>query len=95
VASRIVRENLKNAAETASKWYNKKSKPRTFSEEDLVRVYYPHKVTGSFPKWQSFYRTEGKIIKKLNVVTFVVQSKTWRGTEVIHIDKLKPINSFS
>jgi len=42
VASRIVRENLKNAAETASKWY-KKSKPRTFSEGDLVRVYYPAK----------------------------------------------------
>ena len=39
VASRIVRENLKNAAETASKWYNKKSKSRTFSEGDLVRVY--------------------------------------------------------
>jgi len=36
VASLIVRENLKNAAETASKWYNKKSKPRTFSEGSHV-----------------------------------------------------------
>jgi len=76
------------------RWYVE-SKPRTFSEGDLVRVCYPRKVTGRSPKWQSFYRTEGKIIKKLNDVTFVVQSMTWRGTKVVHIDKLKPINSFS
>jgi len=95
MASRIVRENLKNAAETTSKWHNKQSKPRTFSEGHLVRVYYPLKVTGRSSKWQSFYCTKGTIIKKLNDVTFVVQSKMWRDTKVIHIDKLKAINSFS
>jgi len=60
-----------------------------------IYYYYPRKVAGRSPKWQSFYRTEVKIIKKLNDVTFVVQSKTWKGTKVIHVDKLKPINSFS
>ena len=94
IACRIVRENSKTAAESASKWYNKKSKPRTFSMGDLVRVYYPRRVAGRSPKWQSFYCTEVKIIKQLNDVTFVVQSKSWKGTKVIHIEKLKLINSF-
>jgi len=49
-ASRMVREHLRTAAETASKWYNHKAKPRQFNVGDSVRVYYPRRVKGRSPK---------------------------------------------
>ena len=93
-AAKIVRENLKCAADSASKWYNAKARPQKFNVGDRVRVYYPRRVTGRSPKWQSLYRTEGVITKKLNDVTFIVQSRSWKGDKIVHIDKLKPMTTF-
>jgi len=94
VASRLVRENLRNAATSASKWYNRKSKPQTFAVGDAVRVYYPRRFSGRSPKWQSYYNIEGRVTKKLNDATFIVHSKAWKGAKVVHVDKMKRIHTF-
>ena len=90
----LVREHLQAAAVTASRWYNKKARPRTFQPGDKVRIFYPRRVTGRTPKWQSFYRTEGEVVKKINDATYLVNSKSWRENKIIHTDKLRPITTF-
>ena len=40
VVSKLVRENLRRAAETSNKWYNNKVKSQRFAVGDNVRVYY-------------------------------------------------------
>ena len=93
-ASRLVRENLRRAADSASRWYNNKAKPKSHVAGDKVRVYYPRRVAGRSPKWQSLYKTEGVIVKKLNDATYVVRSKSWRQEKIVHVDKLKPVFYF-
>jgi len=61
----MVREHLRIAAESASRWYNHKTTPRQLEAGTKVRVYYPRRFVGRSPKWQSFYKTEGEIVKKL------------------------------
>jgi len=94
-AAVLVREHLKMAAENASKWYNRKARPKEFQEGDQVRVYCPRRYVGRSPKWQSFYRTEGTILRKLNDATYLVTSKSWREPKVVHTDKIKPILTFT
>ena len=94
-AAVLVREHLKMAAENASKWYNRKARPKEFQEGDQVRVYCPRRYVGRSPKWQSFYRTEGTILRKLNDATYLVKSKSWREPKVVHTDKIKPILAFT
>ena len=93
-ANTMVREHLRIAAESASRWYNHKTTPRQFEAGTKVRVYYPRRFVGRSPKWQSFYKTEGEIVKKLNDATYLVASKNWKTPKVVHVDKLKPIMSF-
>ena len=93
-ASALVRQNLQMAASTASNWYNRKVKPRSFNTGDKVRIFYPRKRVGRTPKWQSFYRTEGHVLQKINDATYVVSSPQWRENKVVHVDKLRPILTF-
>lgn len=94
-ASALVRNHLQKAAQTASKWYNRKAKLREFKPGDLVRVYYPRRIVGRTLKWQNFYRTQGEVVKRLNDAIYLVKSSSWKTPKVIHTDKLKPIYSFS
>jgi len=94
-AMHLVREHLQTSASSASRWYNRRARPREFAEGDLVRVYYPRKFVGRTPKWLSFYATEGEIVRKLNDASYLVKSRAWKGQKVIHTDKLKPILTFN
>ena len=93
-ACETVRINLKAAADSSSKWYNKRVIPRSFAEGDLVRVFYPRRYAGKTAKWQNFYRTVGQVVKKLNDATYLVKSKSWKEPKIIHTDKLRPILQF-
>ena len=90
----LVRENLRKAAENASRWYNRRAKPRYFAPGDAVRIFYPRRFVGRTPKWQNHYKTEGQVLQKLNDATYVVQARDWRRPKIVHADKLKPIVSF-
>ncbi len=94
-ASELVRQSLRSAAASASKWYNRKSRRAAFQPGDRVRVYYPRRVVGRSPKWQSFYKVEGVIEKKLDDVTYIVTSRNWRRAKITHVDKIKPILNFN
>ena len=50
---------------------------------------------GRSPKWQSFYKTKSKIIKKINDAAYLVGSKCWKAPKVVHVDKLKLILQFT
>ena len=94
VASDLVRQNLRRAAQSASNWYNKRANPRAFEPGDAVRIFYPRKVAGRSPKWQNFFKAEGKVVTKLNDATYLVKAKSWRQPKVVHVDKLKPLLTF-
>jgi len=92
--SALVREQLQRAAANASRWYNRKVKLRSFRPGDPVRIYYPRKVIGRTPKWQSYFKTEGEVIDKINDATYVVRGKGWKENKIVHVDKLKSLLSF-
>ena len=78
-ASELVREQLRTAAESASRWYDRRARPKQFEVGDPVRIYYPRRYTGRAPKWQSYFRTEGVVVKRFNDATYVVKSPVWKG----------------
>lgn len=90
----LVRDHLQKSADYASTWYNRKVKQHYFSVGDEVRVYSPRRLKGLSPKWQSFYKDTGKIVKRLNDVSYVVHCGAWRADRVVHVDKLKLIKTF-
>lgn len=94
-ASELAREHLQQASESASKWYNNKVKPRTFIVGERVRVFYPRRYAGRSPKWQSYFKTEGEIEQVLNDVTYLVRSRSWKQSKVVHVDKLKRVENFT
>ena len=93
--SSLVRQHLRKAAEGASRWYDRRSNPKCFDPGDLVRVYYPRRYRNRTSKWQLYFSTEGRVVKKFNDATYLVASKTWRSPKVIHVDKIKHIQSFN
>ena len=94
IASDMVRENLQKAACNASQWYNRKVRPRFFNPGDKVMVYYPRKVTGRTCKWQSYYSLEGEITEKINDATYIAKCNRWPEPKIVHVDKLKIIETF-
>jgi len=93
--SKLVRENLKVAADSASSHNNRRARPKVFTPWDHVRVFYPRRIAGQSAKWQSFYKTEGTVIKKINGLVYLIGSKAWKSPKIVHVDKLKPITVFS
>ena len=77
VASHLVRERLEVAAESARQWYNNKASNKFFCDGDPVVIYSPRKRLGRSAKWQSFFKTESAIKKRLNDATYVAHSKAW------------------
>ena len=88
-AFELTREHLRQNALSMSTWYNRKTKPRSFAQGDVVRVYNPRRFKGRSPKWQSFYRDTAVVERRLNDATYVVKSATWKKAKVVHVDKLK------
>jgi transposase InsO family protein len=94
-AFELTREHLQQAAQSMSTWYNRKARPRTFSVGDMVHVYNPRRFKGKTPKWQSFYRDIAVVERRLNDVTYVVKSTSWRKSKIVHVDKLKLARSLA
>ena len=90
----LVRENLQQAAISASRWYNKKTVLRNFCIGDKVMVYNPRRYKGRTPKWQSFYKDIGTVKMKLNDATYVISCSAWKADKVVHVDKLKLVKDF-
>ena len=93
-ASALVREHLRSAAESASRWYDKRSHPKHFEVGDRVRIFYPRRYPRRTSKWQSYYSTEGVVVARYNDVTYLIKSAKWPQPKVIHVDKLRPIHTF-
>jgi len=93
-ASDLVRKNLRVAAENASRWYNRRVKPRQFVPGDAVPIFYPRRFVGRTPKWQNFFKTEGRVLQRLNDATYLVEARSWKGPKIVHADKIKPLLSF-
>ena len=91
---RIVRENLKVASETSSRWYDQKVKPRSFANGDEVRVFIPRRTRGRTPKWSNNYRSTGTVLMKINDSAYIVKIKGYKEPRVVHTDKLKLIHHF-
>ena len=89
-----VRENLGKAAQSSQTWYDKGVKAKEFEIGARVRVYNPRRFKGRTTKWQSFYKDDGIIIKKLNDVTYIVKLYGGKTTKVCHVDKLKLVQEF-
>jgi transposase InsO family protein len=90
----LVRENLQQAAISASRWYNKKTVLRNFSVNSRVRVYNPRRYKGRTPKWQSFYKDVGVVKLKLNDASYVISCPSWKADKIVHVDKLKLVTEF-
>jgi len=91
---RIVRENLKVASESSSRWYDQRVKPRSFTNGDEVRVFMPRRTRGHTPKWSNNYRSTGMVVKKINDSAYIVKIKGYKEPKVVHTDKLKLIHHF-
>ena len=85
----LVRTHLRQAADSASRWYHRRVKPMTFDVGDKVRIYNPRRYQGRSPKWQLHFKDVGTVQRKLNDVTYVVKSPAWKAPKVIHVDKLR------
>jgi hypothetical protein len=95
VAHDLARKHLAESALTMANWYDKKVRLADFQVGDKVLVYYPRRYKGRSVKWQRCYSTEGVVTKRLNDVTFLIESKAWRLPKIVHVDKLKVLKSFS
>ena len=94
-ASDLVRENLRVAAENASRWYNRRVKPRQFVPGDAVGIFYPRRFVGRTPKWQNFFKTEGRVLQRLNDATYLVEARSWKGPKIVHAEKSNRFYRFS
>jgi hypothetical protein len=87
----VVRAQLQINAGNYSRWFNKRVQPADFTPGTSVYIYSPRRYRGRSPKWQSCYKTQGTVIKKLNDVTYIIRSTAWREPRIVHVDKLKRI----
>ena len=93
LAIECARETLLNAAEMASRTYNRHVKPVSFAEGTSVLVYYPRKFEGKFSKWQRLYSIEGRVVKRLSDVTYVIYDKIAKRNRIVHVDKMRLLPS--
>lgn len=94
-AQEAARQALRKTAEYTAHWYSSKGvKPREFHEGEEVRVYIPKRKPGLTHKWQKFFETTGRIVKKINDSAYLVYAKKFKGTKVLHVDKLKRVQRF-
>jgi len=92
-AHRLTREQLGVAAAYSKSWYDRRVKKQDFTDGEAVRILDQRGYARRTPKWQLPYRQIGKIVRKLNDVTYVVTAPGWRGQRVLHVDKLRKMES--
>ena len=68
-------------------------KPVSFAEGTSVLVYYPRKFEGKFSKWQRLYSIEGRVVKRLSDVTYVIYDKIAKRNRIVHVDKMRLLPS--
>jgi len=94
-AYQLTRETLGHAAQHRKRWYDLRSRPRTFAIGDLVWCLVPKKIAGRYQKWRSQYEGPFQIVSQPGPVTHVVRELNGRRTWTIHTDKLKPYSQDS
>jgi len=87
LAHHIVRQKLDAQAAYMSHWYNRCVKPAQFCVGDKVRVFNDSVKPGHCPNVAT-------VTQRINDVTYVVTCPAWRSDRVIHVDKLKRVETF-
>jgi len=95
VANHIVRQKLGAQAQYMSTWYNRAVRPALFSIGDTVRVFNDTVKSGRCPKWQHFYKDVATVVARFNDVTYKVSCPSWRSDRIVHVDKLKLVQTFN
>jgi len=93
-AHHLVRKHLNTQAAYMSTWYDRRVKPITFRVGEKVRVFNDATKPGLCPKWLHYYKDVATVIKCLNNVTYLLACDNWRDNRVVHVDKLKRIETF-
>ena len=78
-----------------SNWYDRRVHPVTFTVGEKVRVFNDSTKPGLCPKWLYYYKDVATVIKRLNDVTYLLLCENWRENRVVHVDKLKCIETFN
>jgi hypothetical protein len=94
-AHRITREHLGTSAAYSKGWYDKRVKQQNFAVGEAVRVLDQRGYPRRTPKWQLPYRQIGKVVQRLNDVTYVISAPGWRKNRVLHVDKLRRLEGES
>ena len=94
-AYRLAREQLGAAAVYSKGWYDRKVKQQLFEEGEAVRVLDQRGHPKRTPKWQLPYSQVGNIIRRLNDVTYIVMAPAWKRHRILHVDKLRHMESAS
>jgi len=92
-AHRLTRESLGRMSAYEKNWYDKRVKVENFEVGEKVRVLDLRGYVRRTAKWALPYRQIGTVVKKLNDVTYVVAAKGWRADRVLHVDKLRRLES--
>ena len=89
LAYKFVRDNLRICALRRKKDYDMRVKMPLLRVGDWVWYYYPRKVVGKSPKWQSFYAGPFLIVRLLSTTNAVIQKSQRSKQQVVHADKLQ------
>jgi hypothetical protein len=89
-AHELTREHLQVTASRMKDYYDKKVHVNRFNVGDKVYVLNLRLYPQRCPKWVRRFSDEAIIIKRINDVTYQVQSDNWRNrVRIMHVDKLK------
>ena len=70
-------------------------KQQLFKEGEAVRVLDQRGYAKRTPKWQLPYSQVGEIVQRLNDVTYIVTAPGWKGSRILHVDKLRRMEAGS
>ena len=85
-----MREHLGVASSSMQDWYDRKVHVQHFNVGDEVYILNLRMYQGKCPKWIHKYSYTRLIVKKINIVTYVIHCDNWHEKErIIHVDKLK------
>jgi len=88
-AYRIVREQLKTAAERRKHKYDMRVRPAVFAPGDLVWYYTPRRYQRRSPKWQRMYTGPYRIVDQCGMVNYRLQKSPATRPFTVHVDKLR------
>ena len=86
---RLVRENLRKAAETRKKRYDLRVKRKEFQQGDWVFYYSPRKFIGRSPKWTKMYSGPFLVIAVHGPVNYELQRGPRAKPFMAHVDKMR------